>query len=136
MFLRALFLHNFWLKLSSVVLATLIWLTVWASIKGESPLAQRVVSMEVEFPRRPVLVMTGTGELQAQTIEPPDVSVLVRGPAAIVRELSEQDIQVFLNLHERPDSTGKVGLAVRVPPGVTDVVVVPKRVTVRPSDRP
>jgi hypothetical protein len=129
MFLRALFLHNFWWKLFSVVLATLIWLAVSD---------QRVASAEVtrEFPHRPVLVMTGTGEHPALAIEPPEVSVLVRGPIALIGELNDQDIQVFLNLQGRTDVAGDFGLVVRAPPGVSEAVVFPKKVTLRPLARP
>jgi len=130
MFLRALFLHNFLLKLFSIVLATLIWLAVWASLRGASAEVTR------KFPRRPVLVMTGTGEHPALAIEPPDVSVLVRGPAALLSGLKEQDIQVFLQLQGRPDPAGDFGVVVHVPPGVTEVVSFPERVTVRPTGRP
>jgi hypothetical protein len=138
MFLRAFFLHNFWLKLFSVVLATLIWLAVWASLRGESVLSHRIASAEVtrKFPRRPVLVVTGTGEHPALAIEPSDVSVLVRGPAAVLSGLKEQDIQVFLHLQGRLDSAGDFGVVVHAPIGVTEVVAFPEHVTIRPTGRP
>jgi hypothetical protein len=41
------------------------------------------------------MVMTGSGAHPAVTIEPSDVSVLVRGPAELLSSLREQDVQVF-----------------------------------------
>jgi hypothetical protein len=40
-FLRSIFLHNFWWKLFSVVLATLIWLAVNSTLSNEAVLTRR-----------------------------------------------------------------------------------------------
>ena len=137
MSLRTIFLHNFWLKVFSVLVSTLIWLTVDANLKKELPL-ERFASGEVnrKFPHRPVLVMTGAGEHPALALEPSDVSVRVRGPAATVGNLREEDVQVFLDLQGHRELSGEFRIIVHAPPGVTEVYAVPETVTVRPTGRP
>jgi hypothetical protein len=78
------------------------------------------------------MVMTGTGEHPAVTIEPTDVSVLVRGPAELLSSLQEQDVQVFLHLPDQKNSAGDFSVVVHVPPGIKEVVAFPELVTVRP----
>jgi hypothetical protein len=133
-FFRSLFLHNFWWKLFSVVLATLIWLAVNATLSNEAALSRRFALANVthKFPHLPVLVMTGTGEHPAVTIEPSDVSVLVRGPAELLSSLQEQDVQVFLHLQEK-NPFGDFPVIVHVPPGIKEVVAFPDVVAVRPA---
>ena len=132
-FFRSLFLHNFWWKLFSVVLATLIWLAVNATLSNEAVLTRRFTLANVtrKFPHRPIMVMTGTGEHPAVTIEPSDVSVLVRGPAELLSTLQEQDVQVFLPLQDHKNLPGDLPVIVHVPPGIKEVVAFPEHVTVR-----
>jgi hypothetical protein len=130
MTLRAIFLHNFWLKLFSVILASLIWMAVRANLASASTDVNR------KFPHRPVLVMTGAGEHPALAIEPGDVSVLVRGPKDLIGSLTEQDVQVFLQLDGRREPSGEFGIVVHVPPGIKEVVAFPERVFVRSMGRP
>ena len=135
--LRTVFLHNFWLKFFSVIVATLIWLAVDANLRKESPLG-RFTSANInrKFLRRPVLVMTGAGEHPSLALEPGDVSVLVRGPASVLGNLKEQDVQVFLDLQGRRELAGRFRVVVHAPPGVTEVIAFPEHVTVRLTGRP
>jgi YbbR domain-containing protein len=137
MSLHTIFLHNFLLKFFSVLVATLIWLAVDASLrKGSPPGRYSTADVNHRFPRRPVLVMTGAGEHPALTLEPSDVSVLVRGPASALGNLKEQDVQVFLDLKGQRELSGDFPVVVHAPPGVTEVYAFPERVTVRPTGRP
>jgi len=132
-FVRSLFLHNFWWKLFSVVLATLIWLAVRANLSNEAALTRRdtLANVTRKFAHRPVMVMTGTGEHPALTIEPGDVSVLVRGSAELMSNLQEEDVQVFLHLQNLKNLTGDFPVVVHVPPGIKEVVAFPELVIVR-----
>jgi len=130
MTLHSIFLHNFWLKLFSIILASLIWIAVNANLATGSTNVNR------KFPRRPVLVMTGAGEHPPLAIEPNDVSVLVRGPSALIGGLKEQDVQVFLHLGGPHELPGVFDIVVHVPPGIKEVVAFPERVTVRAMARP
>jgi hypothetical protein len=130
MTVHSILLHNFWLKLFSIILATLIWIAVRANLASASADVNR------KFPHRPVLVMSGAGEHPALTIEPGDVSVLVRGPAELIGRLKEQDVQVFLPLDDRQDLPGEFAIVVHVPPGLKEVVAFPDRVSVQRSGRP
>ena len=137
MSLRTIFFHNFWLKFFSVLVSTLIWLAVDASLRKESPVG-RFASAEVnrKFPRQPVLIMTGAGEHAALALDPADVSVLVRGPASVLNNLKEEDVQVFLDLRGHREPAGKFPVVVRAPPGATEVFAFPETVMVRPKSRP
>lgn len=132
-FFRSLLLHNFWWKLFSAVLATMIWLAVNATLSNEAVLTRRFTpaTFTRKFSRLPIMVMTTTNEHRAVTIEPGDVSVLVRGPRELLDSLLEQDVQVFLDLKDFKDLTGDFSVIVHVPPGIKEVVTFPERVTVR-----
>lgn len=135
--LRTIFLHNFWLKVFSVLVSTLIWLTVDANLKKELPLGRFAIGeVKRKFVHRPVLVMTGAGEHPALALEPSDVSVLVRGPTSTVGNLREEDVQVFLDLQGRRELSGDFRIVVHVPPGVSEVYAFPETVSVRPTGRP
>lgn len=125
-----MFLHNFWWKLFSVVLATLIWFAVNSTLSNEAVLTRRSALKNVtqKFSHRPVMVMTGTGEHPAVIVEPNDVSVLVRGPAELLSTLREQDVQVFLHLNPK-ELPGDFPVSVHVPPGM-EVFAYPESVTV------
>ena len=99
MALRSLILDHFWLKLFSLILATLIWLTVRDS--GVSSDATRT------FVNRPILVLTDKSQHTAVTVNPSVASVTVRGPASFINELTEQEIQALgsylQGVHDRAD---------------------------------
>ena len=128
MALRSLILDHFWLKLFSVILATLIWLTVRDS--GVSSEATRT------FVNRPILVLTDRAQHTAVVVNPSLASVTVRGPASLINELTEQEIQVFVRLTEREQINGELPIHAHVPSGASVFLVTPMTATIKPAVSP
>ena len=128
--LRKLIVDQFWLKLLSFVLACLIWLTVRANIGSGSGEATRT------FPNRPILLLTDNAEHVAMVASPSQAGVTVRGPVTIIQELAEQDIHVYVRLHDLAQSAGQFPVHAHVPPGVTVALVTPATASVKPAAAP
>jgi YbbR domain-containing protein len=86
-FLRRWVLHNFWLKILSLVLATGLWL--WVSPDQEP--AEVAVRVPIELQHVPPLL-----EISSVTI--PEAQIRVRGPERMIRELRSTDIHAELEL--------------------------------------
>lgn len=138
MTVRHLVLHNFWLKLTSLVVAALLWLVVHSTIEdGTGPgLHLDDVTTYREFPRRPVLVMTAMSDRRGYGADPSEVSVTVSGPAAIVEQLQDSDIRVYVRVDNPEQFKGGMisPVSVSSPSGTTVVNVKPEMVLVRPLE--
>jgi YbbR domain-containing protein len=130
MALRSLLLDHFWLKLISLVLAVLIWLTVRADLGNSSAEATR------RFADRPILVLTDKAEHVAVVASPSQTAVTVRGPAALLSELSEQDIHVYVRLNDPRQINGVLPIHAHVPSGASVVLISPASATIKPADAP
>ena len=86
-FLRRWVMHNFWLKVLSLVLATGLWL--WVSPDQEP--AEVAVRVPIELQHVPPLL-----EISSVTI--PEAQIRVRGPERMIRELRSTDIHAELEL--------------------------------------
>jgi YbbR domain-containing protein len=85
--LRRWVLHNFWLKILSLLLATGLWL----AISPDQEPAEIAVRVPIEFRH----VSPGL-EISSATI--PDAQIRVRGPERLIRELRSTDIHAELEL--------------------------------------
>ena len=130
MAIRTLILDHFWLKLFSLVLAVLIWLTVRANLGTGSGEATRT------FAGRPILLLTDHAEHVAVVANPSQASVTVRGSAPLIQELSEQDIHVYVRLNDRRQSGGELPVHAHTPSGVSVFLVTPATTTIRPAAVP
>lgn len=128
--LRSLILDHFWLKLISFVLAVLIWLTVRSDLGSSSADTTRA------FPNCPVLVLTDNAEHVAVVANPARASVTVRGPAALLNELSERDIHVYVRLNDPRQVNGVLPVHAHVPSGASVVRVTPETATIKPAGAP
>ena len=133
MSLRAFIQHNFWLKLFSFVLATLIWFAIHFGIKGDFKLPQNAITTPStrEFSRRPVRILTRSGDNRVFRVEPDQVFVRVTGEAAVLRELSPQNIAVFVdlaNVRSARETNQRVRLD--IPVGVTVITIAPRAVNI------
>lgn len=128
--LRSLILDHFWLKLISLVLAILIWLTVKADLGTGSAEAIRA------FPNCPVLVLTDHAEHVAVVASPSQTSVAVRGPAALLNELTEQDIHVYVRLNDPRQLNGVLPIHAHVPSGANVVRITPDTASIKPVGAP
>jgi YbbR domain-containing protein len=86
-FLRRWVLHNFWLKVLSLVLATWMWL----AISPDQEPAEVAVRVPIEFQHVPA-------HLEISSVTIPDAQIRVRGPERLIRGLRSTDIHVELEL--------------------------------------
>jgi YbbR domain-containing protein len=85
--LRRWVLHNFWLKVLSLVLATGLWLAI-------SPDEE---SAEVEV-RVPIVFQHVPQHLEVSSVTIPEAQIRVRGPERVIRDLRSTDLHAELEL--------------------------------------
>jgi YbbR domain-containing protein len=86
-FLRRWVLHNFWLKILSLLLATGLWL----AISPDEETAEVAVRVPIEFEHVPL-------HLEISSVTIPEAQIRVRGPQRLIRELRSTDIHAELEL--------------------------------------
>jgi YbbR domain-containing protein len=86
-FLRRWVLHNFWLKILSLVLATGLWLVI-SPDQEPSEVAVRV----------PIELQHVPAQLEISSVTIPEAQIRVRGPERLIRELRSTDIHAELEL--------------------------------------
>ena len=86
-FLRRWVLHNFWLKVVSLLLATGLWM----AISPEQQPAEIAVRVPIEFQHLPPYL-----EISSETI--PEAQIRVRGPERMIRNLRSVDLHAELDL--------------------------------------
>ncbi|HTI72409.1 MAG TPA: hypothetical protein VMF06_20715 [Candidatus Limnocylindria bacterium] len=127
--MRDFFRHNFWQKFFSLFLAVLIWFTV----KAELSLGRGLGFDDVRqtFERVPVAVLRPLGSGDRFTIDPPQVMVTISGDAAIVKTVTRDILEVYVNMVESEAVAGMPRrVRVRAPSSV-QVSVYPEEVRVR-----
>src|SRR5258706_4751156 len=135
--LRSLILDHFWLKLFSLVLATLIWLAVQANLtNGALPTKKASGTDTRTFLHQPIMLLTQAAEHPAVSVTPDEVAVTVRGPFALIRELAASDIHVFIRLTERRRFSGDLPIHVHVPVGASITQITPPTAAVKPAPNP
>jgi hypothetical protein len=124
-FLRHLFFDDFWLKLFSMALAVLIWLTVTFASQREGATKERV------FSAIPVQIVSTTADVRSFQASPDRIEVTVRGEAKSLDNLQAGDLRV------RVDLTGmeaarilRKTVEVAAPAGVTCLKAAPQEVQV------
>jgi YbbR domain-containing protein len=131
--LRHIFLHDFWLKLFSVVLAMALWAIVFVDTQSKELAPVPQVQSPVERPlyNLPVIVMSAAEDVHAYKVIPDVVTVTVQGEKEAIQKLQPKDIRVLLDLtgiQSARDLTKNV--EVTTPPGFSVVRVAPKDVRV------
>jgi len=134
LFVRHLVFHDFWLKLFSLVLALLIWLTVKVAIRTEvSPetaLANTILP-EQTFSSVPVLVVFAAPDARTVRINPTEVQITVRADPRLLQQLHARDLRAQVDLTGIQGARGlRKEIEVTLPPGVTKVKVIPPDVEV------
>lgn len=133
MVFRELIQRNFWLKLFSFALATLIWVAIkFGIVRGDRSFAEtsvvNPVSRGVDIP---VYVLTLPGDARVFKIMPNMVNVTLMGEAALLRELPQKDLRAYVDMTEirrNENSTEKVRL--HIPGGLTVTHIAPLAVAV------
>ena len=85
--LRRWVLHNFWLKVLSLLIATALWM----AIAPEQEPAEVEVRVPIEFQHVPP-------HLEISSITIPEAQIRVRGPESLIRNLRAADIHAELEL--------------------------------------
>jgi YbbR domain-containing protein len=119
-FLRRWVLHNFWLKILSLVLATGLWL----AISPDQEPAEVAIRVPIEFQHVPA-------HLEISSVTVPDAQIRVRGPERLIRGLRSTDIHAELELGDAKPGERTFDLTaqqIRLQRGLTVVQVVPGQV--------
>ena len=119
-FLRRWVLHNFWLKILSLILATGLWL----AISPDQEPAEVAVRVPIEFRSVPA-------ELEISSATIPEAQIRVRGPERMIRELRSTDIHAELQLADAKAGERTFDLTaqqIRLQRSLTVVQVVPGQV--------
>jgi YbbR domain-containing protein len=132
LFLRNLFFRDFWLKLFSLVLAILIWLTVsFVQSGGGRNFFTNGAIPEQTYYNIPVLVMSSAADVRDFKVSPSVVEVIVRGEARSLKDLQTKDIRALIDLTGIESSRGlRKRIEVTTPAGITLVQVIPDEVEV------
>jgi YbbR domain-containing protein len=137
-FLRSLFFEDLALKLFSLGLAVLTWVTVWIAIQREvSPVTALAGMKEKTFVNLPVSVLSSAGDVHSFRVEPKEVQVTVQGDSRVLSAVKSKDIRVLVDLTGVEPIVGlRKRIEVSTPPGVTHVRVIPEEVLVISPSRP
>jgi YbbR domain-containing protein len=118
--MKDLLLHNWHLKLISLVLATVLWAEV-----ARTPTSEIGLSVSLEYQNIPPQT-----EVFGDTTD--RVEVRLRGPSSLVRTLSPQDLSLSIDMNGMPTGQERIlplsPELVRAPVGVEVVRVIPARV--------
>ncbi len=133
MFARDTILQNFWLKLFSLVLATMIWFAIFGAQSNLRPDRPVLGTVTRKFERVPITVMKSAADLRAFRVEPDTVEVTVSGPLAKVQALNPGQLEVFISLTDADDTVGRTKkILVHVPPHIALLNISPIEATVTP----
>jgi YbbR domain-containing protein len=132
---RDAILQNFWLKLFSLVLATMIWFAIAGAqlnLRSDRPglgtLTRKIESV-------PITVMQSANDFRAFRVEPNVIDVTVRGPIAEVQALTARQLEVFINLTDVHDTAGlNKKILVHTPGGIGVVQVSHTEARVTPAN--
>jgi YbbR domain-containing protein len=132
-FLRELFLKDFWLKLTSFVVAVLIWFTVAFAIRHEvSPVGNlTLTAQQMTFFNVPVVVLSAASDVHDFRVDPKTVTVTVQGEPRFLDRIETKDIRAMIDLTGiEAGKDLRKRIAVSTPAGVTHVRVTPEDVKV------
>jgi hypothetical protein len=139
--MRDFFLHNFWLKLTSAVLATLIWLTVDATLSKQTIAAYKTGELADDWEGHAtserwfdLAVQVGSNPESWPDLvaSPARVKVTIRGERQKMSELDLKDLKAFIDLPERRIEGTAYPVQVLTPPSLHCMRVVPPLVLTRP----
>lgn len=124
---RDLVLHNFWWKLTSLLLAVIVWFVVHQDAPVSASTAPRNT---YRFTAHPLALLRDSTDKRPVRITPTEVEVTVTAPMTETTRLSEADIQTFVDINEVEGRSNKVRVRVYVPRGVRLEEITPDEATV------
>ena len=137
--LRDLFIKDFWWKLASFLLAVFIWSVVKVTIQRELRMGDEVgVSAIIGgFKKLPVTLLRDLADVRPLRVIPREVDVIISGDQSQLKNVTAQQIEVFVNLSEVRRLDGvPIKISVTLPSGISLVKVDPPIavVTIRDSE--
>lgn len=132
-FARNLITKDFWLKLFSLVLAVLIWLTVWFSTHGET-----TTSPWLALIGRPPdeSVLTVPIRVPNGTSEPSEVTLTLRGDPQLLKTLKPQNIRAEVDMTGVESANGLVRpVEIILPKGIFYTRLEPEEVAIQFSSK-
>src|SRR5438270_6882157 len=100
-FLHRVFFEDLPLKLFSLGLAILTWLTVWFAIQRQvspSMLPPGTKEKILTFANLPVSVLSSAGDVHTLRVDPKEVQVTVQGDSRMLSTVKSKDIRVLVDL--------------------------------------
>lgn len=138
-FLQNLILKDFWLKLFSFALASLVWIIVNIAIKKDiSPgtTLSLTPTEQVVLRDLPIVVLSAAEDIRGITVTPKSAVVTLQGDPASVRNLRKEEVRVMVDLtdpaalkdaHQRLEVSAPAGVSrVRVEPDEVQISATPK----------
>lgn len=125
--------NNFWLKVFSVLLATIFWVEIKYGFQTEDA---RIQFPSLPVPNRtsllvPVCTLSAPGEHRAFRIVPAEVSIRVKGGALDLRELSASDIRAYVDLTQLGNvAETECEVMLDAPEGLTILETTPRKVKI------
>jgi YbbR domain-containing protein len=135
-FVRNLVVKDFWLKLFSLALAILIWLTVNFSINKEVSPWSALIGHTADEKVLAVPVSVPTTDARTITVEPAQVQVTLRGDPKILKSIGTEDVRVIVDLAgvQMADGLSR-HVQVILPPGISFTQLSPDAVEVHVSPK-
>jgi YbbR domain-containing protein len=132
-FLRHFFFRDFWLKLLSLAIAVMIWLTIWFAIRKDVAPGSTLTGpiAEQTYYNVPVRIIFSAADVHNVKVDPIAVEVRIRGEARLLQAVRPEDIHAVVDLTgiESARSLSK-RIEISTPAGITLVEVVPGQVDV------
>lgn len=135
--LYRLVMRHFWWKITSVLVATILWVAVrWDMIEESRNDAQgRGPMVTLVYDAVPILMLKKASETNQFVLSPAAVRVKVKANSSVLEEMDVSEIQVIADLIDRP-TTNSFSAALRL--DVRDEIEVqffePREVEVRVLD--
>jgi YbbR domain-containing protein len=125
-------LHNFWLKVFSLGLATMIWVTVHIGIARDFSLTNpNLTHPSRKYVTLPVSIITQPGDGRVFKVTPKQILTTLDGEDPILRRMSAKEIKVYVDLTElKAKGTTNYELRADAPKDVTVVSLTPAAVTI------
>jgi len=135
--LRDKILNNFWLKVFSLLMATMIWFAVQSNLAGDTRQLQNPFhAAEARDFVRPVVVTTSATNQAMFKINPSEVRVTLRVERGAAKLLKASDIQAYVDLTETTQFHGSFPIKINAPRrGISQVDVWPQYAHVEPEKK-
>jgi YbbR domain-containing protein len=131
-FVRNLVVKDFWLKLFSLALAILIWLTVQFSISKEVSPLSALIGRTADETVMTVPVRVPSADGRAITVEPSEIQVTLRGDPKSLKSLGVENVRAHVDLAGVEMADGlRRPVEVILPPNVAYTRLDPDEVEVR-----